>query len=84
MKAHGSETDETDAAHQFQVESKTPPYSEKPLPQSTPVSIEHEMNGNAANDTEPIVKGFEFNEATIRRGFIRKVYGLLSVSFFRH
>lgn len=35
---------------------------------------------NAANDTDPIVKGFEFSTESIRRGFIRKVYSILSVS----
>ncbi|XP_055311041.1 protein lifeguard 1-like [Sitodiplosis mosellana] len=31
------------------------------------------------HDTDPIVKGFQFNTETIRRGFIRKVYSILSV-----
>lgn len=31
--------------------------------------------------TEPIVKGFEFSDESIRRGFIRKVYSILSVCF---
>lgn len=30
-------------------------------------------------DTDPFVKGFEFNTDSIRRGFIRKVYSILSV-----
>ncbi|XP_031633127.1 protein lifeguard 1-like [Contarinia nasturtii] len=30
-------------------------------------------------DTDPIVKGFEFSTESIRRGFIRKVYAILSV-----
>lgn len=30
-------------------------------------------------DTDPFVKGFEFNTESIRRGFIRKVYSILSV-----
>lgn len=34
------------------------------------------------NDTDPIVKGFEFSTETIRRGFIRKVYSILSVNDF--
>lgn len=37
-----------------------------------------------ANDTEPIVKGFEFSDESIRRGFIRKVYSILSVSWKRY
>lgn len=35
---------------------------------------------NNVHDTDPMVKGFEFNTETIRRGFIRKVYSILSVS----
>lgn len=31
-------------------------------------------------DTDPFVKGFEFSTESIRRGFIRKVYSILSVS----
>lgn len=31
------------------------------------------------SDQEPMVKGFEFNDMSIRRGFIRKVYAILSV-----
>lgn len=30
-------------------------------------------------DTDPIVKGFEFTTESLRRGFIRKVYAILSV-----
>lgn len=30
-------------------------------------------------DNEPMVKGFEFSTESIRRGFIRKVYAILSV-----
>lgn len=30
-------------------------------------------------DTDLIVKGFEFNTQSLRRGFIRKVYSILSV-----
>lgn len=33
-----------------------------------------------ATDTDPIVKGFEFSTESIRRGFIRKVYSILSVN----
>lgn len=32
-----------------------------------------------SDDSDPIVKGFEFNTESIRRGFIRKVYTILSV-----
>lgn len=32
------------------------------------------------SDEEPMVKGFEFSDMSIRRGFIRKVYSILSVS----
>lgn len=40
-------------------------------------------NQHASNaDSVPIVKGFEFNTETIRRGFIRKVYSILSVRIF--
>lgn len=31
-------------------------------------------------DTDPIVKGFEFSSESLRRGFIRKVYAILSVN----
>lgn len=31
-------------------------------------------------EDEPIVKGLDFNTETIRKGFIRKVYTILSVS----
>lgn len=34
---------------------------------------------NANTDTDPMVKGFEFSTESIRRGFIRKVYSILSV-----
>lgn len=37
---------------------------------------------NATTDTDPMVKGFEFSTASIRRGFIRKVYSILSVIIF--
>lgn len=33
----------------------------------------------AAAEDEPIVKGLDFNTETIRKGFIRKVYSILSV-----
>lgn len=33
-----------------------------------------------ATDTDLMVKGFEFNTESIRRGFIRKVYSILSVN----
>lgn len=36
-------------------------------------------NQHLPNDQEPIVKGFEFSDTSIRRGFIRKVYSILSV-----
>lgn len=79
MKAGGSKSDESDAAYQFQPESRTPSYSEKTSSHMPPTPAEQEMSGNVASDTEPMVKGFEFSDATIRRGFIRKVYGILSV-----
>lgn len=79
MKADGSKSDESDAAYQFQPESRTHPYSEKPSSHMPPTPAEQEMSGNTASDTESMVKGFEFSDATIRRGFIRKVYGILSV-----
>lgn len=31
-------------------------------------------------DSDPIVKGFQFSDETIRKGFIRKVYSILSVN----
>lgn len=37
------------------------------------------MPNATTTDTDPMVKGFEFNTASIRRGFIRKVYSILSV-----
>lgn len=33
-------------------------------------------------EDEPIVKGLDFNTETIRKGFIRKVYSILSVMWF--
>lgn len=36
-------------------------------------------NNFQGSDTEPMVKGFEFSSETIRKGFIRKVYAILSV-----
>lgn len=37
------------------------------------------MPNATTTDTDPMVKGFEFSTASIRRGFIRKVYSILSV-----
>lgn len=34
---------------------------------------------NTTTDTDPMVKGFDFSTETIRRGFIRKVYSILSL-----
>lgn len=44
-------------------------------PSSLPSSDQHLPNP----DTDPFVKGFEFSTESIRRGFIRKVYSILSV-----
>lgn len=38
-----------------------------------------DVYANSANDAD-YAKNFEFNTASIRRGFIRKVYGLLTVN----
>lgn len=35
-------------------------------------------------DDEPIVKGLDFNTESIRKGFIRKVYSILSVILSTH
>lgn len=37
------------------------------------------MPNATTTDTDPMVKGFEFSTESIRRGFIRKVYSILSV-----
>lgn len=58
----------------------TPPY-----PQQTPYVYASSSMPPADQhvptnpDTDPFVKGFEFNTESIRRGFIRKVYSILSV-----
>lgn len=36
--------------------------------------------GQYGQDEDPEVKGFEFNDESIRKGFIRKVYSILMVS----
>lgn len=50
----------------------TVPPSDLHIPKDNP-------NTNDANDVD-YAKNFEFNTASIRRGFIRKVYGLLTVN----
>lgn len=45
-------------------------------PSSMPPPEQHHVPNP---DTDPFVKGFEFNTESIRRGFIRKVYSILSV-----
>lgn len=55
-----------------------PPNQEYPNNQTTvPLPDQHVSNSNVDGDYE--AKSFEFNDKTIRRGFIRRVYGLLSV-----
>lgn len=51
-----------------------PPYGYAPT--SMPPPDQHVPTNP---DTDPFVKGFEFNTESIRRGFIRKVYSILSV-----
>lgn len=58
----------------------TPPYAQQPpygYPSSSMPPPDQHVPTNP--DTDPFVKGFEFNSESIRRGFIRKVYSILSV-----
>lgn len=48
-------------------------------PTYPPVSQHVPIIENNPNDTDHVVKGFEFSDQSIRRGFIRKVYAILSV-----
>lgn len=43
-----------------------------------PVANQH-VPYSDGNSSDPIVKGFDFSEESIRRGFIRKVYSILTV-----
>lgn len=47
-------------------------------PQSGPGFVQPPQPSYGGDD--PSVKGFEFNDASIRRAFIRKVYAILGVS----
>lgn len=58
------------------------PYANQPgfIPYGYPSATTSPQDQYVPNpDTDPIVKGFEFSTETIRRGFIRKVYSILSV-----
>lgn len=77
MMAQGSKSDETDVSFHSQTKPGPSSYVGKPPSYDSP-EAEPQLHSN--NDTEPMFKEFNFNDATIRRGFIRKVYGLLSVS----
>lgn len=46
---------------------------------STQTSPQDQYVPNSATDTDLMVKGFQFSAESIRRGFIRKVYSILSV-----
>lgn len=47
-------------------------------PDADPLEVEPK---ETQTETELNVKGFEFSDKSIRQGFIRKVYGILSVNF---
>lgn len=51
------------------------------MPEEKKLNPQSDPDLNFPNESEPNVKGFEFNDESIRRGFIRKVYGILSVDF---
>lgn len=51
-------------------------------PQSGPGFVQPPQPNYGGDD--PSVKGFEFNDASIRRAFIRKVYAILGVSRTLH
>lgn len=60
----------------------TKPYElETFVPPTSPIPAKY---GNASVDPEHLseVKGFDFSDQSIRKGFIRKVCGILSVSIF--
>lgn len=39
-----------------------------------------ELERYLAAEDDPVVEGYKFNDESLRRGFIRKVYGILSVN----
>lgn len=66
------------ADYPTQVHAAYPPQPEF-APYGSSNSMPIQPNPNTSSDTDPMFKGFEFSDASIRRGFIRKVYGILSV-----
>lgn len=51
-----------------------------PVPGAVPYGhVPPSMPYSENNSSDPIVKGFEFSDESIRRGFIRKVYSILTV-----
>lgn len=52
---------------------------QQPFP---PMPNPHQPGGyiDAENPEGPEIKGFDFTEQSVRKGFIRKVYSILSVS----
>lgn len=71
----------------MQTTSQSGGYKDEPMAESypqpyvyTPSSMPPANQHHVPNpDTAPFVKGFEFSTESIRRGFIRKVYSILSV-----
>lgn len=66
------------ADYPTQVHAAYPPQPEF-APYGSSNSMPVQPNPNNSSDKDPMFKGFEFSDASIRRGFIRKVYGILSV-----
>lgn len=52
-----------------------------PADNQTTAPLPNQQNSNTNDDTD-FMKSFDFNTESIRRGFIRKVYGLLTVNTF--
>lgn len=83
MMAQGSKSDGTEVSYHTQTKHGSSSYVGKQPSYDSP-EAEPQLNPNTSNDTEPMFKEFNFSDATIRRGFIRKVYGLLSVCCQMH
>lgn len=70
------------AATGFVPPPAAPPYGQPPLSAGNPYAPNQAMYGSSYGGDEPLterVENFEFSDKSIRRGFIRKVYGILMV-----
>lgn len=56
-----------------------PGFQPPPYAPNDPYSAGSYGGANYSGEEDPEVKGFDFNDASIRRGFIRKVYSILCV-----